>query len=192
MIDTDEEAKRSFDESFLDVAVAEKEEGERIEEEEEVEEGEGVEQEVEPLPFVACFNQWVTGLETAAYIARLISGTAEGSETSNSCETSAPDSGGSDSHEIGGSLSLLWAVSLGMDAQDPDILSSTSWREHESKASSAKELAANVRREQEMARRLRALCSGELTGGRKKRAVVAVVGRGHVHPLRNLLQQAAP
>jgi hypothetical protein len=64
--------------------------------------------------------------------------------------------------------------------------------EYDSRTWPARRLAANARREQEMARRLRALCSGELTGGKKKRAVVAVVGRAHVHPLRMLLQQAAP
>jgi hypothetical protein len=86
---------------------------------------------------------------------------------------------------------VSWASLLSMEAWDPES-TSTSWREYESKTMPSGVLAANVCREQEMARRLRALCSGELTGGKgKKKAVVVVVGRNHVHPLRMLLRQTS-
>ena len=50
---------------------------------------------------------------------------------------------------------------------------------------------ANALRECVMCERILALCRGELSGGRPRKRVVAVVGRAHVMPLRSLLMQSA-
>ncbi len=50
---------------------------------------------------------------------------------------------------------------------------------------------ANAAREQVMQSRIMSLCGGDITGGKLRKSVVAVVGKGHVQPLRLLLEKEA-
>ncbi len=122
----------------------------------------------EPMPSFECFIKWDAERKEAAQL-----------------------EGSSEMEKLASSIKSSWAFNLGKDAHDPESWHSTPFQQYRSKTWPAGMLAANVRREQEMARRLRELCSGELKGARgKKKSVVVVVGKNHVHPLRMLLQQA--
>lgn len=92
--------------------------------------------------------------------------------------------------EVQGLVWTHWSDLLSTDAWGPEDLG-LPWFEKESDSWLAGELARNARRERAMASRLQSMCSGGQLGGGKggerAAAVVAVVGRAHVRPLRGLL-----